>query len=237
MTTPPALTPFALAGETLHLSPWRALYWARAATLFISDTHFGKAALLRGAAIAAPAASMRDDLARLDALLAQTGAQRLVHLGDMLHARQRRTAPSTYATLRTWRSRHPHLRVLLVRGNHDRITGDPPRDLGIEVVEPPVPLAPFVLYHEPPTADTPPHATLPPPTDGYALAGHVHPGVLRAGERVPCFHFAPTVGVLPAFSRLTGYRVLRPARADRVYVVQDDHIVTTTAGGACYNEG
>ena len=52
----------------------------------------------------------------------------------------------------------------------------------------------------------------------------MHPGVVLAGRagdrlRLPCFHFGPDVGVLPAFGPFTGLHVL-PRRADtRVFAV------------------
>jgi metallophosphoesterase superfamily enzyme len=75
---------------------------------------------------------------------------------------------------------HAQLQLVLVRGNHDDRAGDPPSDWGIDVVAEPHLLAPFLACHIPMT----------PPT-GYALCGHVHPGVFLRGtadtERLPCF--------------------------------------------------
>src|SRR3982074_1557313 len=49
-----------LAGEEIILLPERAIYWPRAETLFVADTHWGKDATFRAAAIAVPGGTLRD---------------------------------------------------------------------------------------------------------------------------------------------------------------------------------
>ena len=63
-----------VAGESLRLLPDRALLWPRARTLVIADLHLGKAQHFRRAGIALPRGGTGHDLARLDRLLADTGA-------------------------------------------------------------------------------------------------------------------------------------------------------------------
>jgi metallophosphoesterase superfamily enzyme len=109
--------------------------------------------------------------------------------------------------------------MLLVRGNHDRGAGDPPAELGIRCVDPPLEEAPFVYLHHP--EEQP---------GGYALAGHLHPAVRLAGagrqrERLPCFLFGARVGILPAFGDFTGSAEARPAPGDRVFVVAGEEVV------------
>jgi uncharacterized protein len=58
----------------------------------------------------------------------------------------------------------------------------------------------------------------------YALAGHVHPGVLLGGRahdrlRLPCFHFGPACGVLPAFGPFTGLHILPVGTQVQQFVV------------------
>jgi metallophosphoesterase superfamily enzyme len=62
-----------------------------------------------------------------------------------------------------------------------------------------------------------------PPT-GYALCGHVHPGVRLAGRahetlRLPCFVIGQRRALLPAFGRLTGLAIVAPAADDVVVAV------------------
>jgi DNA ligase-associated metallophosphoesterase len=149
-----------LAGERMLLLAQRALYWPRERTLFVADVHLGKAAAFRAGGVPVPRGATASDLSRLTALLAGTGARRLVVLGDLLHAAAGRVATLDAAFLR-WRASHGAIEMTLVRGNHDTHAGDPPDGWRICVVA-----APFLLCHEP----------CEPPT-GYALCGHVHPGV------------------------------------------------------------
>lgn len=191
-----------LAGERVHLLPDRALYWPRAATLFVADVHLGKAAAFRAGGIPLPRGSTHADLERLTALLAGTGAQRLVVLGDFLHAAAGRVHALDEA-FRAWRERHAALTLVLIRGNHDDHAGDPPPAWGIDVAPEPHPLAPFLACHLPVE-----------PRTGYALCGHVHPGVRLSGAaevsvRLPCFVIGPRRAILPAFGGFTGLAMVR----------------------------
>ena len=58
------------------------------------------------------------------------------------------------------------------------------------------------------------HQPAVPPT-GYALCGHVHPGVRLGGTggdsaRLPCFVLGARHALLPAFGRLTGLSLVPP---------------------------
>ncbi len=61
------------------------------------------------------------------------------------------------------------------------------------------------------------------------IAGHVHPCYHLHGRtdrlRLPCFHFADDVALLPAFGAFTGMHAVRPGPGDRVWVVAGDRIV------------
>jgi DNA ligase-associated metallophosphoesterase len=205
-------------GERLVLLPERAAYWPGAFTLLVADTHFGKAAAFRAGGYPVPGGTTAANLARLDDALDRTGAGRIVVLGDFLHARQGR-APATLERLVDWRRQRSAVEMVLVRGNHDRGAGDPPRELDIRCVEAPLVEPPFVLAHHPGPSD-----------DGYVLAGHVHPAVKLVGrgrqrERLPCFHFGPRGAVLPAFGDFTGVGEVAPAPGDRVYVIAGGDVI------------
>lgn len=207
-----------LEGETLALLPERCAYWAREGVLLVADAHFGKAATFRSLGVPVPRGTTADNLARLDAALARTGARRLVFLGDFLHA-QRGRAPGTLEALAVWRARHSRLALVLVRGNHDRSAGDPPASLGFNVVSEPCSAGPFALCHAPREV-----------AGAYAIAGHVHPSYTvrgRANEslRLPCFWFGPRWAILPAFGDFTGTAPIVRAPQDRVFVVADDRVV------------
>jgi DNA ligase-associated metallophosphoesterase len=207
-----------LAGERVILMPERALYWPRGEALVIADPHFGKAAAFRALGVPVPEQTTRDNLARLDAALARTDAQRLIVLGDFLHAKRGRS-PDLLDALARWRAAHAALPILLVRGNHDDRAGDPPEEWGIECREEPVACAPFVWRHEPAPA-----------VSGYVLAGHVHPAVNLSGAgglsaTLPCFYFGREHGLLPAFGDFTGTATIRPRAGEQVYVLADGAVL------------
>ncbi|NLG62891.1 MAG: ligase-associated DNA damage response endonuclease PdeM [Candidatus Cloacimonetes bacterium] len=206
-------------GQTLTLHPERAVYWERARTLIVADTHFGKAATFRAHGLPVPVGTTTAALQRLDAVLTRTRAERLLFLGDFLHARAGRAA-ATLAALEQWRFRHGRIEMVLVRGNHDREAGDPPAALGIECVDEPMIEAPFVFAHHPAES-----------TFGYVIAGHVHPGITlwgraRMRERLPCFWFGRATAVLPAFGEFTGSAQVTPTAGDGVYVIAGDDVLS-----------
>ena len=196
-----------LAGERVVLLAERALFWPREDTLFVADVHLGKAAAFRAGGVPVPRGATAADLARLSELLARTRARRLVVLGDFLHAAAGRV-PALDVAFARFRDAHAALAITVVRGNHDESAGDPPGAWRVDVVTEPHPAPPFLLCHEPAR-----------PRSGFALCGHVHPGVRLAGPaydsvRLPCFVLGHRHAVLPAFGRLTGLALVAPAAGE-----------------------
>jgi len=194
---PEGSCPVEWAGELMHLLPERALWWPARRTLFVADAHFGKAAAFRALGQPVPAGTTGGNLGRLDDLLQGLGAEAAVFLGDFLHAPEART-PSLLHALADWRARHSHVRMTLVRGNHDSHAGDPPPSLAFAIVDEPWLLGPFACCHHPQV-----HAT------HFVLAGHLHPvlrlrGPGRDSVRLPCFMAEGRQVVLPAFGEFTG---------------------------------
>ncbi len=203
-----------VGGASVHLWPERALSLPGEKTLLVADAHFGKAHTFRRLGVPVPEGSTQSNLQRLDAVLARSGARQVIFLGDLLHAPASQDSV-TIDALRLWRVRHGQVSMVLVRGNHDLRAGDPPAELGIEVVDEPWDLGPWALCHHPQAVK-----------GRYALAGHVHPAVhvgrSRERLRLPCFHFGDQVGLLPAFGDFTGSHTLTPAPSDQVFVIADD---------------
>lgn len=216
-------------GVRLVPLPERALWLPDAALLLVADAHIGKAQSFRRLGVPVPEGTTAGTLARLDAALARCAAsgpavRGIVFLGDLLHAARGRGA-ATLAAVAAWRGRHPALELTLVRGNHDGDAGDPPADWGVTCVDEPWSppgLDGLALAHHP----EPGHAG----QGRYVLAGHLHPAVVLGGRahqrlRLPCFHFGPAVGVLPAFGEFTGSHVLPRGPADRVFACTADAVV------------
>jgi DNA ligase-associated metallophosphoesterase len=198
-----------VAGERLFARGDRTLYWPAMETLFVADLHLGKGASFRAGGVPIPAGSTQSTLEALAVAVHDSGAKRLIVLGDLWHARSGRTAENRELLAR-WREERPDLEISLVIGNHDRGAG-----WELDSIPPGEALGPFALHHFPD-----------PDPRGYVLAGHLHPGFRLSGLggqslRLPCFWFGDSVGVLPAFGELTGAMEIRPLPTDRVVVVAE----------------
>jgi hypothetical protein len=206
-----------LANERVALLPHRALYRPRIATLYVADTHWGKAATFRAHGIPLPDGDLAADLSRLSDALHLTAARRLIVLGDLMHARVGLT-PHVIATVTVWRKAHAQVEIGLVPGNHDRAEGLPAdwriTWLGAEVDD-----AGWRLAHDP--ADT---------GEAFGLHGHLHPawplnGQGRQQLTLPCFLQRSRSLVLPAFASFSGRSVTSVDDLEAVYVVSPTQVV------------
>lgn len=213
-----ATTTISCAGEALVLDADRAAFWPRRATLVVGDVHLGKESVFGRHGLAVPGGVTDDDLARLARLVAAHRAERLVVLGDLVHA-----APSDGARwpelVTRWLDDHTALDVVVVAGNHDRPAVREALDPRLTWSAAPVAETPFVFTHEPG-----PHP------DGYALGGHLHPVVKLGGKRgdrlrCPAFWFRADHAVFPAFGAFTGGLAVEPAAGERVVVVGDGDLL------------
>jgi DNA ligase-associated metallophosphoesterase len=206
-----------LPGARLWLLPQRAAFDPDLSLLLVADAHVGKAVSFRRLGVPVPGGTTAEALGRLDQAIASTSASHVVFLGDLLHSR-RSLAPDTLASVRAWRERHAGLALSLVRGNHDAQAGDPPRELRVDCVDGPLRIGPWALLHEPQRVP-----------GVFALAGHVHPGVVLGGRandrlRLPCFRFDQGLGLLPAFGDFTGLHVSQRQPGERVLAIARDQV-------------
>ena len=211
-----------VSGTELTLLPEKAIHWKEERTLLVADMHVGKDATFRARAVPVPLGSTASDLERLGRLLQQTGAERLIILGDLYHANEGMTQ-ATRGALRDWRAQHQSVSVVLVRGNHDRDAVRSPPELDITEREEALVHSPFVFRHTPE-----------PSPGGYVVGGHVHPGVVLRGdggrrERLPCFHVTPSSLVVPAFSEFTGLQTVEPNPDDEIVAVAGDALLSLPA--------
>ncbi len=205
-----------LEGAELELLPERAIYWAEHRALLVADLHLGKPESFQARGIPVPSDLVDDELERLGQSLGRTGAQTLWILGDMLHD-EFALDPVLNDRIVHFRNRHPALRVVLVRGNHDRHVPELPADWKVDECDTAT-LGPFRLRHHPRASP-----------EGWVFSGHLHPMVklVAGGDRLllPCFHFddRTRVGVLPAFSTFSsGVRMRRGQ--NRVFAIADDEV-------------
>lgn len=206
-----------IAGEELHLHPYRAVYWPAQQALWLADLHLGKASHFQKAGLAVPSQVADKNWERLYHLLDLYHPQSVVFLGDLFHSSYNRE----WEVLGHFMRNFYRIRFHLVRGNHDILQQDHYADHGIKVHEDRFAWDPFVFTHEPLEQR---HESL------YNLAGHIHPAVRMYGKahqslRLPCFYFGDNQGLLPAFGAFTGTAIIRPQRTDQVFLIVQDVIV------------
>jgi DNA ligase-associated metallophosphoesterase len=210
-----------VAGERVVARWDRSLYWPRQEMLVVADLHVGKTQSLRARGMTLPDGVLDDDLARAGAAVAETGARHLLILGDLIHDATGLTA-GVIERLARWRERYP-LPVSLVLGNHDFHVAALPPDWRVAVHERPLSVPPFSFSHEPQGGSD------------FNWCGHLHPVVTLRGSgdraRLPCFHVGERIGVLPAFSALTGGAEVRRGVGERVIAVVGDFVVDVSARG------
>ncbi len=208
------------------LLPGRAAFLPATATLLVADLHLGKAATFRSAGIPVPEGSAQGDLARLEGLMHDTSARRLLILGDLFHARSGCT-DRVFAEFAATRARFRDAEVILVPGNHDRAIGTIPSSLGIDSCLRTLDEPPFHFVHEPATGLSEPDRNC------FTIGGHLHPTIaIRSpgGDRIAerCFVAEESLLVLPAFGSFTGGHRLEPADGLRLWIARDDGVVDVT---------
>lgn len=185
-----------LAGHSLQLLPERAAFWPDQRALLLADVHLGKDQVFRRSGMAVPSGVVEADLARIDALIERTGAQRLIVLGDWVHAPP---VPGDEWTdeITRWRQAHGNLPIDLILGNHDRALAPWLVAWQISGHEPWLELDGLRLVHDWKDANGKP-----------GVSGHLHPGAIiqnrRQRLRLPAFLLGEEHLVLPAFGRFTG---------------------------------
>jgi uncharacterized protein len=207
-----------LEGETIELLPERGAYWPARRTLLVADLHLGKEHAFGAAGIGVPSTVLAETLDRLARCVVMTGAERVLILGDLLHARSG-TTPEVVGRVAEWRS-SINAALLLVPGNHDRGVEAVCEAWGIALGPERLEEPPFRFTHVPPERGD---ASL------YTIAGHLHPAVRLGGGadslRLPCFRVGRRCTVLPAFSRFTGRTAADFRPGDRLYALTETHVL------------
>jgi uncharacterized protein len=205
-------------GAEITLLAERAIWWTQHSTLLVADVHVGKGATFRAMGVPVPSGSSEKDLTRIGELIAATKANRVVILGDLLHARIK-THPEIVESVATWRESHRDIQIVLVRGNHDRASGTIPESWQMEVHEGEWEDQGFAFVHEPPCDHGKP-----------TFAGHVHPKARLTdfdGSIVlaPCFVHDKHCLVLPSFGTFTGGYTVDEEEGRKIYVAAPGRVV------------
>ncbi len=207
--------------QTLHLHPFRAIFWQENAALLLADVHLGKVAHFRKAGIPVPQTAEDDNWDRLISLLLDFQPKRVLFLGDLFHSEYN----PAWEELGNFIHQFNHISFELIPGNHDILFPDDYDRVGLKMQPPEYRLEPFILAHHPPAEGQQPET--------YLLAGHIHPAVRLQGTgrqrlRLPCFYFGKHFGLLPAFGSFTGLGEVKPQDGDQVYVIAEDTVVKIT---------
>lgn len=181
-----------IAGEPCCLRPAGTLWLPQHGTLVVSDLHLEKGSAYAARGQLLPPYDTRETLDRLLVEVVETGATRLVLLGDSLHD-MGALSRIPVAERETVLDLAAQLDLIWITGNHDPDGGAAFGGLSMETLQ----LGRLVLRHEP----------LPGPAPGE-VAGHLHPcaRVLGAAGSVrrACFVSDGYRLILPAFGAYTG---------------------------------
>lgn len=202
-----------LGDAVLKLLPGRAVFWPSQRALVLADVHLGKTSTL--AANGSPISDCVDGpaLESIAKLVAGWSAERIIVVGDLLHAPIGVIEP-VIERVAAWRkARIPDQRFTVVLGNHDRRIEKVAARWNLEVCPDRFAIDGCEFVHDPA------HASIGVPF----IAGHLHPavsiGVAADRMKLPCFHRAGHGLILPAFSPFTGGALIRPQPGDRVFAV------------------
>ena len=185
------------AGRYAHASG--ALWLAEAGTVIVADAHLGYGWAQRRKGELGPVRDTKSDL-KLGALMRELRPQRIVFLGDLVHA-PRPGDEERSAIEKTLRGLASAAELVLVRGNHDRAFARDFAGLGIAVVEAWTEAGVSALH-----GDRLGRVAIP---EGHVVLGHLHP-VLHtkdaAGAKLSLrlFLVSERTTVLPAFSPYSG---------------------------------
>ena len=180
--------------ENLALTNQRAIFWKREDALILSDLHIGKTAHFRKHGIPMPDGILQHDLERLNALILHYEVKKLLIVGDLFHAE----ANIDMATFNTWLKTFQTLEIILIKGNHDRLSKQLMIDFNIKI-ETELHVSPFTFVHQ----HLIEHKSL------MTISGHTHPGVMIKGKgkqrmKLPCYQVNSNQIILPAFRLFTG---------------------------------
>lgn len=200
----------------VHLLPEKAVFLPEFRTLCVADWHLGKAAHFRKAGIALPQPDLALEFEKLSRLIAHSGAEQVVLLGDVFHS----DLNKDWEHFEQFIEAHASIRWVITMGNHDVIGKGKFSALGLHAATDFLLGDRIVCTHHPMEQVS---------ENQFNLAGHVHPGCeiyapARQTFKLPCFHYSRSVLTLPAFGGLTGLFILKPDEYSRIFPIIGDEV-------------
>jgi DNA ligase-associated metallophosphoesterase len=194
----------------------RAIFWQETQTLLIGDLHLGKITHFRKEGIAIPTIAADNNFERLNELVRNTGAERIIFLGDLFHSQYN----SEWETFRTWRKKHQYMDMIIVIGNHDVLPVSMFLEADLQVFVNDFEEEDFIFTH---------HPKVEPDPEKFVFAGHIHPVFTSYGKgrqrfRLPCFVVDPNQAILPSFGVFTGGFNMHLIENRRIYLTTENRI-------------
>lgn len=190
------MVPLSFAGDEFLLTEGRALFWPREAALFVADLHLEKGSYFAQAGQPIPPYDSRETLERVALAIRETGARRVITLGDNFHdsAGAERLEPHAAGMLAALTRA---VDWVWITGNHDPAMQAAFGGMLAEELE----LGGVILRHQARPGETRPE-----------LSGHFHPRlqltVRQRSIRRPCAVVSNGEAgqrmILPAFGAYTG---------------------------------
>ncbi|MGI8952899.1 MAG: metallophosphoesterase [Chitinophagaceae bacterium] len=222
-------------GNNFWLSHKRCIFWEEQKALIISDLHFGKTGHFRKEGIGVPQNIFKEDLQTLFAQIQFYQPEKLIIVGDLFHSKENK---EMNLFLR-WRNDISHIKIELIKGNHDILKDDWYANAGVIVNNQQSIIGNFIFVHDLDSiSDQPSIFNLQPSTfnqstnqpTNYIFSGHIHPGVsIKTGSKqsmhFPCFYFGKNYAVLPAFSKFTGLANIQSNKKDVVYAIVNQSLI------------
>lgn len=201
----------------LFLIKERAIWCHRTKSLFIADTHFGKAGHFRKAGIAVPESVHLADYKILEELINKYKPENFYFLGDLFHS----SINKQWLILEEFLDSYKNIKFVLVKGNHDILPKNIYDSSILTIYTEPLIIDSLVLSHEPMEKI---------PEGKLNVCGHLHPGfpiinMGRQSQKVPCFHQKKNQIILPSFGKFTGLMILPFDTDDKIYIITPKEVI------------
>lgn len=199
--------------EIFTLTNQRALYWEKEKALIFSDLHIGKTAHFRKNGIALANHIMKNDLERLSILIENFQPDKFIIVGDLLHAGNN----SDVDEFCNWQKQYPHIKFILVEGNHDKISKTLEKKLCLDSRSASLEIDDIAFVHDFDRSNP-----------KFQITGHIHPGFVINSPvkriKLPCFAQTSKQLLLPAFSEFTGLDTKNIPKKGSYFVFTDSEI-------------